>query len=202
MARTPRAQTASANPSLAALQTRYAAARRAADEAAARVAEASTRELNALLRAKPDARFAALADPASVLTPEDRARLLASLRGQSAPARAISAATASRWAIWRSRLPYRVVPLTLRGTGAVGLIGLGLLAWQRTPEVWVTPVGRQALPTSWRLPDGGRSDGTLNPGQRYALMRWQGATGVVRLWLPGRGYAETGIERIYLQDSR
>lgn len=184
------------------LEDRYVAARRAAQAAADHVAQASAQALTKLLRGGPEARFAALADPASALTPEDRAKLVQALSGQAAPARPIPASTASRFAIWRSRLPYRVVPLTIRGLGAVALAGLGLLAWQRTPAGWVSIAGRQALPVSWRLPDGNRSDGILSPGQRYPLVRWDGEVGRLRLWLPGRGYAETQVGRIHLQDAR
>ena len=109
---TPRAHTEAATPGDR-LEERYRAAIRAADEAAAALAAASKRHLDVLLKAKPEARFAALADASSPLTPEDRGRLLQSLRGQAQPVRPITAATASRLAIWRSRLPYRVVPMAM-----------------------------------------------------------------------------------------
>ena len=198
----PRPEDRVAPPARSTLEERYAAAQRAERAAADHVAQVSAQALAKLLRGGPEARFAALADPASCLTPEHRGQLLASLRGQAAPARPISAATASWWAIWRSRLPYRVVPLALRGIGAAALIGLGLLAWHRTPAGWVTITGRQALLAPWQLPDGSRSETTLTPGQHYPLVRWEGEVGILRLWLPGRGYAETRVGRAYLQDGR
>jgi hypothetical protein len=79
-----------------ALEQRYAAAAQAAKDAATFVADASAKHLTALLRARPEARFAAIAETGSVLTAEDRSKLLASLKGQAAPARPISATTASR----------------------------------------------------------------------------------------------------------
>jgi len=178
-----------------ALDARYAAAQRAAEAAEAEVRQASARHLAGLLRARPEARFAALADGTSVLTQEDRTQLLTSLRGAAAPARAISAVTASRWAIWRSRLPYRVVSLGIWGFTVVAAIGLALLAWRRTPQGYVMLSGRQDLSVSWQLPEGNRVEDVLKPNQRYQLLRWSGEGGRLRLWLPGRGYAEAQVAR-------
>lgn len=178
-----------------ALDARYAAARRAAEAAEAEVRQASARHLANLLRARPEARFAALADGTSVLTQQDRTQLLTSLRGAAAPLRAISAVTASRWAIWRSRLPYRMVSLVLWGVTVTATIGFALLAWRRTPEGYVVLSGRQDLSVSWQLPEGNRVEDVLKPGQRYQLLRWSGEGGRLRSWLPGRGYAEVQVAR-------
>lgn len=181
------------------LEERYRAAVRAADEAAAAVAAASKRHLDGLLKAKPEARFSALAEASSPLTPEDRGRLLQSLRGQAQPVRPITAATASGFAIWRSRLPYRVVPMAMWGIILVAGLGLVGLARHRTPEGSVTIAAREAMPTRWQLPDGGGLDGILRPGERYALVRWEGEVGRLRKWYPGYGYAETLVRQGYLQ---
>lgn len=199
MARPAAARTAQPIPSRAALDARYADARQAADDAEASLKQASTRHLAGLLRAKPEVRFAALADGASVLTPEDRNQLLTSLRGETAPSRPILARTASRWAIWRSRLPYRVAPLTVRSLLLVAGGGLGILAWHRTPEQWVSIAGDKVLSTRWQLPSGQTAEGTLRPGERYALVRRDGEAGLLRLWLPGQGYAETQVPFVYLR---
>lgn len=176
-----------------ALEQRYAAAAQAATEAATFVAEVSSKHLTGLLRASLEKRFAALAETGSVLTPDDRAKLLASLKGQAAPSRPISATTASRWAIFRSRLPYRVVPIAIRAFSGVAFLGLGLLAWHRTPEQWVTIKDTKAATTQWRLPDGTMMARSPTTDTRYALLRRDGQIGVVRAWLPGRGYAEARV---------
>ncbi|MCJ2005545.1 hypothetical protein [Methylobacterium sp. J-092] len=181
------------------LEERYGAAIRAADEAATAVTAASARHLAKLLRAGPEARFSALAESSSPLTPEDRGKLLQSLRGQSPPARPITAATASRLAIWRSRLPYRVGTVAMAGLTLVAGVGLVGLALHRTPTGAVTIAGREVLTIRWQLPDGSTRDGTLQPGQRYALMRWEGQSGRLRKWYPGHGYAEALIPQDYLQ---
>lgn len=184
------------------LEERYRAAIRAADEAAAAVAAASKRHLDGLLNSKPEARFSALAETSSPLTPEDRGRLLQSLRGRGQPARPITAATASRLAIWRSRLPYRVVPVAMWGITLVAGLWLVLLAWHRTPEGSVTIAGRDTLSTRWQLPDGGALEGILRPGERYVLVRWEGQVGRLRKWYSERGYAETLVGEGYLQTGR
>ena len=202
MARSSVSQPAPKSSPKAVLEACYEIARREADEAEANVKQASTRHLAKLLRAKPEARFAALSDRASVLTPEDRGQLLASLREQAAPSRAISAGTASRWAILRSRLPYRMVSLVVRGLAVAACLGLAVLAWQRTPEGFVELAGRQALPVSWRLPDGRTMENSLTPGQRYQLLRWNGGMAQLRLWLPGQGYAETQVAQEAVKSAR
>jgi len=186
VARSPQPSTASPRQRL---ELRYRDASRVAEEANAHVVGMSERQLAGLLRGKPAARFAALGDPTSPLTPEDRAKLLQSLEGQVPPARPITAGTASRLAIWRSRLPYQVVPWTVRGLSVLAVIGLGLLAWHRTPERWLTFTGA-AFIGHWRLPDGSILDRALVPNERYALVREEGEAGLLRLWVPGRGYAE------------
>lgn len=190
----PRPRTDAATP-VDRLEERYRAAIRAADEAASALATASKRHLDGLLRAKPEARFSALAELSSPLTPEDRARLLQSLRGQNQPARPITAATASRLAIWRSRLPYRIVPVAMWSLTLVAGLGLVGLARHRTPEGSVTITGREAMTTRWQLPDGGALEGILRPGERYVLVRWEGPVGRLRKWYPGYGYAETLVRQ-------
>lgn len=185
-----------------ALEQRYAAAAKAATEAVTLVAEASAKHLAGLLRSSTETRFAALAETGSVLTPDDRAKLLASLKGQAAPSRPISATTASRWAIFRSRLPYRVVPIAIKAFSGVAFVGLGLLAWHRTPEQWVTIKNTKAPTTQWRLPEGAMISGPPSTDTRYALLRYDGTTGVLRAWLPGRGYAEARLPIDDLQAAR
>lgn len=185
-----------------ALEQRYAAAGKSATEAATYVAEASAKHLAGLLRSSTEKRFAALAEAGSVLTPDDRAKLLASLKGQAAPSRPISATTASRWAIFRSRLPYRVVPIAIKTFSVIALLGLVLLAWGRTLEQWVTIKNTKASTTQWRLPEGPMISGPPSTDIRYALLRRDGEIGVIRAWLPGRGYAEARVPINDLEGSR
>lgn len=199
MARPPQPSTTSPRQRL---ELRYRDASKVAEEANAHVVGMSERHLTGLLRGKPAARFAALGDPTSPLTPEDRAKLLQSLEGQVPPARPITADTASRLAIWRSRLPYRVVPWTVRGLSAVTVIGLTVLAWHRTPERWIEITGTAALPVRWQLPGGGYEDDRLNPGEHYVLVRQEGTSGLLRRWYPGRGYAEARVSLTLPRESR
>lgn len=185
-----------------ALEQRYAAAAQASKDAATFVTDASAKHLTALLRARPEARFAALAETGSVLTAGDRSKLLASLKGQGAPARPISATTASRWAIFRSRLPYRVVPITVQVLSGVVVVVLGLLAWHRTPQQWVTIKSLKAPTSQWRLPEGTVMTGPPTMDIRYALLRREDTVGVLRAWLPGRGYAEARVPIDDLQAAR
>ena len=185
-----------------AMEQRYAAAGQATAAAENVVVETSAKHLAGLLRGRPEARFAALAESGSVLTPEDRAKLVASLKGQATSARPISAGTASRLAILRSRLPYRVVPIMVRVLSSIAVVVLGLLAWHRTPEQWVTIRASAASSTQWRLPDGTTSTGAPTKDTRYTILRRDGEIGVLRAWLPGRGYAEAHVAIDDLQAAR
>jgi len=199
MARPAASRSARRVASSEALDARYAEARQAAEAAEEAVRQASASHLVSLLRAKPEVRFAALADSTSVLTTEDRTQLLISLWGAAAPSRPILAGTASRWAIWRSRLPYRVVALTMRGLLLVAGLGFGALAWHRTPERWVSIAGDKVLSTRWQWPGGQIAEGTLRPGERYVLARRDGEFGLLRHWSPDHGYAETRVPLAYLR---
>ena len=199
MASAPRPPAAAATP-MELLEQRYLAAIQAAEAAAAHVTDASGQPLSKLPRASPQAKFKALAEASSPLTPEDRGKLLQSLNGHSPPSRPITAATASRLAIWRSRLPYRIVPLAMRGLILVTGLGLGLLAWHRTPERWMKITGQEVLSTRWQLPNGEIIEGILKPGERYVLVRREGKIGLLRSWYPGRGYAETRVFLGYLKE--
>ncbi len=184
------------------LEQRYQEAARAAGEANAHVVDMSERHLSRLLRGTAAARFAAFDDPNSPLTPEDRGKLLQALERQPAPARPISAGTASRLAIWRSRLPYRVVPWTVRGLCAVLVVGLAVLAWHRTPERSIQVTGRETLPVRWQLPGSDYQDSRLNPGERYVVVREEGTRALLRRWFPGRGYGETWVALSLPQEGR
>ena len=175
------------------LEQRYRDIARAAEEANASVVELSERHLARLLRGPVAARFAAFDDLNSPLTPEDRVKLLHALERQPPPARPISGGTASRLAIWRSRLPYRVVPWTVRGLSAILVVSLVVLAWHRTPERSIQITGREAMPVRWQLPSGDHQDSRLNPGERYAVLREEGTRALLRRWFPGRGYGEAWV---------
>lgn len=192
MARLPQSAAVAQTPRQR-LDQRYRDMARAADEANAHVVATSERHLARLLRGTAAARFAAFDDPTSPLTPEDRGKLLQALERQPAPARPISAGTASRLAIWRSRLPYRVVPWTVRGLSVVLVVSLGVLAWYRTPKRLIQITGTDALPVLWRLPGGEYQDSRLKPGEHYVVVREEGTQVLLRRWFPGRGYGETRV---------
>ncbi|MGX9984670.1 hypothetical protein [Methylobacterium fujisawaense] len=199
MARPAPSRSAPHLASSATLDARYAAARQAAKAAEDAVRQASARHLADLLRAKPEVRFAALVDNVSILTPEDRTQLLTSMRGGAPPSRPILAGTASHWAIWRSRLPYRAVALAVRGLLLVAGLGLGALAWHHTPERWVSIAGDRDLSSRWQWPGGQITEGVLRPGEHYLLVRRDGEVGLLRHWSAEYGYAEIRVPLAYLR---
>lgn len=201
MARPPQGPAAAQTPRQR-LEQRYRDTAQAADEANAHVVDMSERHLARLLRGTVAARFAAFDDPNSPLTPEDRGKLLQALERQPPPARPISAGTASRLAIWRSRLPYRAVPWTVRGLSAILVVGLAVLAWHRTPERSIEVTGTEAQPVRWQLPGGDYQDSRLNPGERYVLVRQESTYGLLRRWYPGRGYGEAWVALSLPQQGR
>ena len=100
-----------------------AVAKAAALEADSTKVEESRKLADRLLTGDVDARFDALSGQDLELTRVDRRRLLSSLIGKEPPRRTIPAVTAGRWALIRSRLPYRtgVLPRSVSSS------------WQRPP---------------------------------------------------------------------
>lgn len=181
------------------LEERYTLAQAqvaAADEA---FAAASAAVLRRLLGGSAEQRFAALEAEAINLTLEDRRVLLRSLREGAPAPRTITAAPASTWAVWRSRLRYRVASLTLAAVSVTGLVGLASLANSRTPTRWVTTAVPYDVPVSWHGPSGGSTDGVLKAGQGYGLVRRIGGDAVIRSWVAREGYAHARVPAHWLQ---
>ena len=183
-----------------------AAAEAAAREAEGLNADESRKLADRLLKGGATARFDALADETSRITLADRRRLLSSLTGKAPSRRAITAGTASRWAIFRSRLPYRVQPLVLGGLAVAGGITALLVARSHTPEGIVASSYSQNLQVAFTLPNGtlaldpfedNRPYG-LDAGRSYALVRQENGEAVLRQWVPGIGYAEAHVPASYV----
>lgn len=176
-----------------------AAAAKAARVAAGREAEDSRRLADRLLAGSPAARFDALSDAGPQLAQIDRRRILRSLTGKGSPGRAVPAGTASRWALIRSRLPYRVGALASAGLMAGVLLTGILLARANTPLGTVVSTAGQDLSVAFTLKDGRVAFDRLEAGRRYALVRQEGDISVLRRWVPGVGYAEARIPPGYLR---
>ncbi|RYC34070.1 hypothetical protein D3273_02130 [Lichenibacterium minor] len=170
----------------------------AARNAARTTAEASRGLADQLLRSGADARFDALSNPALHLTPADRRRLLSSLTGHEPARRIVPGGTASRWALIRSRLPYRVGAQAFAGavvlTAVVGL----LVARSHTPIGLVVSDSPQDLLVPFTLEDGRIAFDRLDAGRPYALVSQSDGGMVLRRWVAGVGYAEAHILTGYM----
>lgn len=170
----------------------------AAAEAAEREAETlsaaeSRRLADRLLTGGPDARFDALSDHTLQLTPADRRRILRSLTGQEPPRRIVPGGTASRWALIRSRLPYRAVALASYGLVILGAVAGLVVAHANTPTGTVLSKYPEDRPVTFRLKDGQVAFDTLEANTPYALVRQENGVAVLRRWKPGVGYAEAYV---------
>ena len=179
---------------LVAAQAKAAAA---ADVAAAREdeerAKASRTKLARLLKLDAATRFEALSDGTDDLVPADRRRLVRSLKGQAPPRVVVPGGTASRWAIFRSRLPYRRRAVFLTGLSAAWLVTAGLVAWSNTPLGPVESVFPRDVPAVFMLPNGLVVGDRLTPGEVYGLVRSGNDEAVLRKWVPGIGYAQAHV---------
>jgi hypothetical protein len=180
---------------LAAAQAMAAAA---ADVAAAREdqerTKASRAKLTKLLKLDPAARFEALGDEANDLVSADRRRLVKSLKGQTAPTRrVVPGGTASRWAVFRSRLPYRRRGLVLTGLSVAWVVTAGAMAWSNTPLAQVESVFPQDVAVVFTLANGVVVGDRLTPREVYGLMRNGNGEAVLRKWVPGVGYAQAHV---------
>ena len=188
MARPPRPPTAAER-----LAEATATAEVAEREAETLSAKESRRLADRLIAGGLDARFDALSDQTLQLTPADRRRILRSLTGKEPPRRIVPGGTASRWALIRSRLPYRAVALASSGLVVLGgIVGL-VVARANTPIGTVLSNGSQSLPVAFRLKDGQVVFDTLEANTPYALVRQENGTATLRRWKPGVGYAEAQV---------
>jgi hypothetical protein len=187
------------------LGERYVAARsdaKAARNEYLRVLKSESGALRDKLLKKPlGDRFKALEESGQKLLAADRRTLMRSLKNATPEKRAIAATTASRYEIWRSRLPFRIFPLIVCtiavATGAF-LIAVG---YHHTPEESVTIAAAERFQVKARGPDGELSDFTVTPGDRFALVRIEGGEGILRRWVPSQGYADFQVPVQYLRQS-
>lgn len=179
---------------------RVAVARDEADEAGAAEAKASKAVLEKLLRQSVEKRFAAFEGESGNLTVADRRTLLASIKNADMPARrAPVGGTASRFAVWRARLPYRVGGFAASGVAlSFALIGL-IVATRNTPSHAVEIITTDAVAVQFRRADGVIVADRLEPKTRYVAMSERGGRTLLRLWLPQQGYATARVPSDWLR---
>lgn len=178
---------------------RVSDARRDAKQAKADVEAVSRRRLDELKRRSVEDRFKALGENAPELLPQHRRELLRTLQGQEiARSVPINAGFASRWELFRARLPYRVVPLALIGFTSVIGIGLVQLSRTRTPAYWVVSRYTEPVQATFTLSTGQLAFDRLEPGERYAVLPRDAGTANLRRWVPGTGYATAQVPSLWL----
>ena len=150
-------------------------------------------KLTRLLRLDAPARFEALADGEIDLVPSDRRRLVRSLKGQAPARRVITGGTATRWAIFRSRLRYRKRPLILSGLALGWALVAVVVAWSNTPVGTVVSVYPQNVAVVFKLQNGFVAADQMVPNQSYGLVRQGNGEAVLRRWIPGLGDAEAHV---------
>ena len=182
---------------------RVAVARTEAEEARGAEAKASKAILDKLLRQSVEKRFSAFESEAARLTPADRRMLLASIKNADLPARrAPVGGTASRFAIWRARLPYQVGGLAAFVV-ATGFAVIGLtVAIRNTPSHAVEIITTYPVPAQFRRADGVIVADRLEPEIRYVAMSERGGQTLLRLWLPRQGYATASVPSDWLRPAR
>ena len=183
------------------VRARLAQTNRAAREAAAGFERDSQAAL-ARLKTRPiRERFAALEDGAAQLLPEHRRELLLSIREHADDAESGARPAprhASRIAVWRGRLPFRVRRLTRDALLGLCLVLALILAYRRTPTAWAEVRGSQDVAVAWVMPDGRPAGDRLVAGRAYAVMRDTDSMAELRDWRPGEGYAATRVPSDWL----
>lgn len=183
-------------------RTQIAAAQADVRRAEVADAAASRATLVRLRGLSVNKRFEALADDTIRLTPEDRRSLLQSLKEGAPARRPVAATTASRWALFQARLPYRVVPLTLSALALTTSLGVILVARARTPESWVRSRYAQDIVAEFRGADGRVIADSLVTGRRYARLRQEGGAVTLRLWVPLIGYGAASVPSDWIEPAR
>ncbi len=185
------------------VRARIAQAMEVAQDAGAAAERDSRAALDRLLARPADTRFAALEDGAPQLLPEHRRELLSSLRAadDAAEAPRIRAAVprATRFEVWRGRLPFQARRLVRDGLLGLCFVAAVGLAYRRTPVSWVEIQGTQDIAASWVMPDGRVVGDRLVAGRAYAMMRIVGTMAELREWRSGNGYAEARVAVNWLQ---
>lgn len=168
----------------------------------ARLARAGRAALTRLKTRPIHERFAALEEGAAQLLPEHRRELLLSIRdrsGDEEPDARPGPRHASRIAVWRGRLPFRVRRLTRDALLALCLLLALQMAYRRTPISWVEVRSDRDVATAWVMPDGYPAGDRLVAGRAYALMRDADGVAELRDWHPGEGYAATRVPSDWLR---
>lgn len=169
------------------------AAQAAGQQADRMVAEESHRLAERLLAGEAGARFDALASQKEDLTPAERRRLLDSLIGYEPRRHVIPGGTATRWALIRSRLFYRIGALASAGAIAIlAIVGL-LVARSNTPQGVVLSSASQDLQVLFTTGTGQVAFDRLEAGRPYALVSQGNGIAVLRRWVAGVGYAEARV---------
>ena len=180
---------------------RLARADRAAREAAAGFERDSRAALTRLKTRPIHERFAALEEGAAQLLTEHRRELLLSIRDRSddgEPSARPTPRHASRIAVWRGHLPFRVRRLTRNALLGLCLVLALILAYRRTPAAWAEVRGSQDVAVAWVMPDGRPAGDRLVAGRAYAVMRDTDGMAELRDWRPGEGYAATRVPSDWL----
>ena len=112
------------------------------------------------------------------------------MTGKGHPRRTVPAGTASRWALIRSRLPYRVGAMASTGFILALLVTGILVARSNTPLGMVVSNAGQDLSVTFTTKDGQVAFDRLEAGRPYALIRRDDSGDVLRRWVPGAGYSE------------
>lgn len=179
---------------------RIAEARAEAKAADVADAKASKTLLEQLLRQSVEKRFAAFEGEAKKLTPADRRALLASIKDAKAPKRiALAGGTASRLAIWRSRLPYRVGGIAVGAIASVLIVAAIVVAARSTPSHAVMIVTDDPIAAEFKSPGGRVLADRLQPKTPYGVVSEGGGKTTLRLWVAQMGYATATVPSDWLR---
>ena len=160
----------------------------------------SRAELDRLLALSLKDRFDAIAQPDLPLTDAHRRELVRSLQEKRPAKSPIAAKPASRWAMWRARLRYRIASLMVVTTSIFVCGGLLFFAARyRTPGQWAASAFNYNTAATWRYPDQRLISYPIEAGTRYPLLRREGEEGVLLMWVPSLGYAETRVPLQWLR---
>lgn len=179
---------------------RIAEARAEAKAAGVADAKASKMLLEQLLRKSVEKRFAAFEGEAKKLTPADRRALLASIKDAKAPKRvALAGGTASRFAIWRSRLPYRVGGIAVGAVVSIFAVAAIVVAARNTPSHAVMIVTDDPIATEFKSPGGRIVPDRLQPKTPYGVVSEGDGKTTLRLWVAQMGYATATVPSLWLR---
>jgi len=184
------------------VERRFAEAKSDARSGRDGVKKASRVELDRLLALPVDDRFAALAKPDLPLTDAHRRELVRSVKETRPPKSPIAINTATKWAIWRSRLRFRVFSVASITAGLIVVGGHFLVALNQTPKQLVESAFDYDVQGNWRISDGRVFAIPIKPGVRYQLVRIEAEYGDLRLWSPPFGYGEMRVPLAWLQAVR